>query len=306
MMRALAEWVMHGPTQARIATIVLASFPLLFAGLEAGTARLLVGFAATALVALSAAAVGLVTLSKGPANGAGLLAWALLPCAVWFVWRDESSPLVLLVSTTLLAAVLRSTASWSRTLMVATAAGALISALLGFLIPQTAFELRELSQQLEQALVGNDPQLADLVSPEALYEILLGGLVAGHLGSALTSLVIARWWQAMLYNPGGLRKEFHQLRLPPLFAGLALVVLIAGGSLSQELLRWLPVVILPLMVAGVALVHGVVAKRELGRSWLVAFYAATFVAGPYLISLLILLAVADSLVDIRKRLKAKS
>jgi len=56
----------------------------------------------------------------------------------------------------------------------------------------------------------------------------------------------------------------------------------------------------------VALVHGVVAKRELGRSWLVVFYAATFMAGPYLISLLIMLAVIDSWVDIRRRIPAKS
>lgn len=305
-MRALAEWIMHGPTQARIATVALASFPLLLVWIEAGTARAFAGFAATGMLTLSAAALGLVTLRRGLTQGASLMAWALLPCVVWLLWRDETSPLVLVVTTTALAAVLRQSVSWSRTLVIATSVGVLISALLGFAAPQTVTELRELAQQMADALGGNDPRLAALVTPAALHEILLGGLVAGHLGSAFVSLVIARWWQAQLYQPGGLKAELHQLRLPPLFAGLALVVLIAGSSLDQLLLRCLPLVVVPLLVAGVALVHAVVAKRELGRSWLVAFYSATFIAGPYLISLLVLLAAIDSLIDIRKRIPAKS
>lgn len=305
-MRALAEWIMHGPAQARVATVALVSAPLLLVGLETGAVRILAGFAATVLVTLSAAAVGLVTLRKGLTTGVGLMAWALLPGAVWLVWRDESSPLVLLLSTTLLAGVLRQTASWPRMLVAASALGMAISVVLGVIAPDTAAELRQLAQQMTATLGQSDPQLSDLLTPDALYEVLLGGLVAGHLGSALTSLLIARWWQALLFNPGGLRAEFHQLRLPRLFAVAALVVLIAGGSLSQELLRWLPVVVLPLMLAGVALVHGVVAKRDLGRSWLIAFYAMAFLAGPYLLSLLILLAVADSFVDIRGRIAAKS
>jgi len=218
-MRALAEWIMHGPAQARIATIALATVPLLFAGLGAGTARVFAGFAATGMMTLCAAALGLVTLRRGAVAGFGLMAWALLPGVVWLIWRNEASPLVLMVTTTALAAVLRQTISWSRTLVAAAIVGVLISALLGLLAPQMAVELRELAQQLTQALAGKDPRLADLASPEALYEILLGGLVAGHLGSALISLVVARWWQALLYHPGGLRAEFHQLRLPPLLQG---------------------------------------------------------------------------------------
>ena len=261
-MRVLAEWIMHGPTRARIATVALASIPLLLAGLEAGTARVFAGFAATVMLTFCAASVGLVTLRRGLAAGAGLMAWALLPGAIWLIWRDESSPLVLVVATTALAGVLRHYVSWSRTLMVATVTGVLVSAVLGFMAPQTVTVLRELAQQMATALADSDPRVVDLVTPDALFEILLGGLVAGHLGSALVSLTIARWWQALLYHPGGLQAEFYQLRLPPLFAGLALLVLIGGSSLSQELLRWLPVVMVPLMVAGVALVHGVVAKRE--------------------------------------------
>ena len=40
-------------------------------------------------------------------------------------------------------------------------------------------------------------------------------VVAAEALTILSALFIARWWQAMLYNPGGFQQEFHIPSLPP-------------------------------------------------------------------------------------------
>ncbi len=305
-MRALAEWVMRGRRQAVFATVLSASAPLLFLLVEAGGARLLLGLVATVLMTLSAAVVGLVTLRRGSSDGVGLMLWALLPALVWLIWRDEASPLVTLLGTTALAVVLKRTASWSQTLSVATVAGLLISFMIDTLLPGTVAQVTAAAGQLVEVLGETRPQVTQVLDAGWLRELLLGVIVASYLGTVLTSLAISRWWQSMLYNPGGFRAEFHALRLPPLFAAAGLIVMVLANSLPGEMVRWLPVMITPFMMASVALIHGLVAKRGLSRSWLVTFYVVMFITGPYLIALLIMLAVADSFIDIRRRLTART
>jgi ABC-type transport system involved in multi-copper enzyme maturation permease subunit len=196
--------------------------------------------------------------------------------------------------------------SWSRTLSVATVAALLVSVLIDRLLPGMATQVTEAATQLLEVLGEANPQVVQAVDVNWLRELLLGVIVASYLGTVLTSLAIARWWQSMLYNPGGFRVEFHGLRLPPLFAAVGLIVLVLANSLPGEMVRWLPVLITPFVMASIALIHGMVAQQRLRRSWLIAFYAVMFIAGPYLIALLIMLAVADSFIDFRKRLKART
>ena len=304
-MRALAGYAMRGRTQAIIATVSIASLPLLFVALEVEQARLLLGLVATALMMLSAAIVGLVTLRRGTSDGVGLMFWALAPALIWLVWRDEASPLVTLLGTTALAVVLRRSVSWSQTLSVATLVAVILSFMVDTLLPELVSQVDEAADVLLEALRQSNPQMAMPLEPDWLRELLLGVIVAGYLGTVLTSLAIARWWQSMLYNPGGFRAEFHALRLSPLVAAIGLAVLILGKSLPGETARWLPVMITPFVVASIGLVHAVVAIKKLSRSWLIAFYTVMVIVGPYLIALLIMLAVADSFIDIRKQLTAR-
>ncbi|MEH6471080.1 MAG: hypothetical protein V7752_07510 [Halopseudomonas sp.] len=304
-MRALAEWVMRGRTQAITATVLSASIPLLFLLVEVTNARLILGLVATVLMTLSAAIVGLVTLRRSTSDGVGLMLWTLLPALVWLVWRDEASPLVTLLGTTALAVVLKQTVSWSKTLSVATVVALLISFLIDKLLPGTVTQVTEAAAMLIEMIGEANPEVAQMLDVNWLRELMLGVVVASYLGTVLTSLAISRWWQSMLYNPGGFKAEFHGLRLPPLFAAVGLIVLVLANSLPGEMVRWLPVMITPFMMASIALIHGTVAKRGLSRSWLIAFYVVMFIAGPYLIALLIMLAVADSFIDIRRRLTAR-
>ena len=112
-------------------------------------------------------------------------------------------------------------------------------------------------------------------------------------------LIWSRWLQAILYNPGGFRQEFHSLRIENKAALLlALMLLLSGlGVALPE--TWYGYFSIPLMVAGVGLVHGTVALKHLSPLWLFAFYLVF----PVINQLLVLLALADSWYDFRKHMR---
>ena len=85
---------------------------------------------------------------------------------------------------------------------------------------------------------------------------------------------------------------------------LTLALLTAGllvGSLGVDYRFWALLFAVPFIFAGFGLVHGIVAKKQLGGNWLSLFYVTWFLLDP--LKLLLLFAVvADSWIDIRGRL----
>ena len=132
---------------------------------------------------------------------------------------------------------------------------------------------------------------------------MIGALAAVQTMVMVLSLLLARWWQAAFYNPGGYSEEFHAVRLPVGYAASVVLLLVFGSNLPPLISGILPVLIIPLIIAGIAFVHSMVRMKNLGGQWLFAFYIGVFLFGPYLFTLLIFLALIDSLIDIKSRLK---
>jgi len=61
----------------------------------------------------------------------------------------------------------------------------------------------------------------------------------------------------------------------------------------------------PLVFAGLALVHGLVAEKRLGRFWLVGLYVTLLLFMQLIYPLLVVLAIVDSLIDFRGRFASK-
>jgi hypothetical protein len=124
--------------------------------------------------------------------------------------------------------------------------------------------------------------------------------------SGFAGLVLARYWQAALYNPEGFGREFQQLRLSPAIA-LALVALGVLLTLpGPDYRMWLALAGMPFAIAGVALVHGMAALKGWGRGPLVTMYVAWFfLLGP-ITATLFLLALIDSWVDFRGRFRSRN
>lgn len=283
-MRALADFVMRGRLQATFVVVIAAALPLLFW--------------------VSAAAGSLVLLRRGLNDALGIVAWALLPTLLWWHF-GEPRPLLVLFGTLVLALVLRASVSWTRVLLASVLLGVLygviIDAVFGETVKRNAAELLELMPQMlgeayqqmsadEQARVGN------LLTP------VLTGLMAALLQLlSLLSLLLGRYWQALLYNPGGFAREFRAVRLPAPIAVTLLVGIFLLPGLGIELAMLTPLCSVPLAFAGVALLHGLVAQQRLGRFWLVGLYVSLLLFMQLVYPLLVVLAVVDSLFDFRGR-----
>src|SRR5690606_4991942 len=135
-----------------------------------------------------------------------------------------------------------------------------------------------------------------------MIPVLGGVLGAMHILMVLVSLMLARYWQAGLYNPGGFRQEFHQLRLPPL-ASIGLLALVVLAPQWPALAMLSPVASVPLLLAGLALLRGVVGARNLGKGWLIGLYVLLVLFVRFAYPLIMFLAFVDSLFDFRSRMR---
>ncbi|NNL57625.1 MAG: hypothetical protein HKO71_07720, partial [Pseudomonadales bacterium] len=151
---------------------------------------------------------------------------------------------------------------------------------------------------------GGDAELQALErigAPSGLQ--IMGMLALLQAMTTLFSVVVARWWQALLYNPGGFREEFHQMRLQRLHALLLVAGFVALVAVPDYSF-WAWLFIAPLLVAGLALVHGMADIMGWPARWLVIFYLLAFFIFRPLLALLAACAVADSALDFRSRLAA--
>lgn len=122
----------------------------------------------------------------------------------------------------------------------------------------------------------------------------------------ITTVLIARWWQSMLFNPGGFRTEFYGMRLPTVLFYITLVGILI--LMFDKEARLLPVRdLLWLMMAmyifqGLSSVHRIVNDRKLSSTWLVLMYVLLLF--PYTLPFMIVftscLGMADAWVKNKK------
>jgi hypothetical protein len=283
-MRALAEFIMRGRMQAIVVMVGSAALPMLFW--------------------LCAAAGSLVLLRRGLNDALGVLVWAVLPALAWWYFGDPRTLLVLL-GTFGLALLLRSQNAWPRVMLCSVGVGLLyavaLSVAFGEPIAALAAELQKilpdiLSQAYQQLSLEERTQLEALLIP------VLTGLLAALLQIVtLLSLMLGRYWQALLYNPGGFGLEFRALRFPPLLAMLLLAGMLFSPSLSAQLAMLGPLCSVPLVFAGIALLHGLVSQGRMRRFWLVGLYVTLVLFMQVIYPLLVVMAIVDSLFDFRGR-----
>ena len=287
-MQGLAEFIMRGRRQATLVVGLSVAVPMLFW--------------------FGAVAMALVLLRRGWSEGLPVLGWASLPAVAWALLGDPT-PLMVLLGCSALALLLRQRSEWSLVTM-ATAPLGLVFALV--LLVTLQGPLQEVADQIRSALPQMLTELsaeideAALARLQALMVPLLAGLMgATHAAMTLVCLILARSWQARLFNPGGFRDEFHRLRLAP-WMSIVLALLVFVGPQFDGLAMLAPIATVPLLFAGLALVHGVVGIKRLGIGPLVVLYVALLFVWQVLYPLIMILAFIDSLFDFRSRLKPVS
>ncbi len=252
---------------------------------------------------LSAAVLALVTLRRGPTEGAYILAWAVLPAGFLLAVFGDVGPLGMIVGTTALAMMLRWTASWPLTLFGASLVGAITG--LGMLWLGVNY-LEQLATFFAEVFADLGAQLSQDGEP---VELQAPGIatIAGMLGlmnavSCVLCLLLARWWQAALYNPGGFSQEFHSLRYSPQASTALVVLMLLVSTYGLEYRPWAVLISVPLSIAGLSVVHARAAYRKLGKGWLTVFYLLWVLLDP--VKLIVIgVAVADSWINFRSRWK---
>ena len=260
---------------------------------------------------VSGALLGLATLRSGAVEGAlVLLGSTVLGGAFMFAAIDTFRPALLLALLSwtplwALAIVLRQTRSQGAALAVGglLLVAATVAARM-YLGDPTAWWTKVLEDFFSWLSVSSDwGPFIDRIAP-----LMTGVVAAGALLGLAVTLLLARWWHAVLDRPGGFGEEFRALRMPK-HSGYAALVLgavawLGSGWASNLAHEWLMILVVLFGLQGVALVHYVVKWRNASVAWLAGLYVALAIMPQPASEVVLGLALAglsDTWVDYRRR-----
>lgn len=302
-MKALGLFIMQGGRQATIIVALMAILSLLM----------------PPMVIVSVAAVCLVTLRNGAADGIRVLIGSTVATAILGYMLIGTSLVsfsylfIMWLPAFIVSMVLRETGQLNKALEFLVLLGMLAVAAFYLVIDEPAQLWASGIQDVIKTLAEQkDLPVTEVELQEGLdfwSQYITGVVAAGTLVSLLMSLLLGRWWQGVLYNPGGFDDEFKQLRLLPR-DGLVFVVLIAvavllDGQFSE--LIWnieIPILLL-FFIVGVSVTHAVIRNKGGSKYLLGGFYIAVFFV-PHLILPLVLVGLSDVWMNWRQWFVTKS
>lgn len=267
------------------------------------------------LIVFSNAAIALITLRKGWQQGIlyTLLATITLVIVSVSLKQQASSGFIAGLATwlpmVLIASVLVMTKSWSKTLqltLLISVAGVLLFHLTH---PDAAAYwepvLKQMKPMLQQAYQLSDSKLDETISNAAAW--MTGTLAAVLAIITIVSLIIARSWQARLYNPGGFGEEFRQISIgkQPSIAflvGITLAVITA----NQLIIELIMIGVAIFMFQGLSLAHSIVKQRNMSVRWLIGLYVLMFLLLIQMIVLLATFGLVDNFADFRRKVAKKN
>lgn len=295
----MAAFIMSGPLQA-------IGFALVFA---------LLAMFLPFLGLLSNAAIGLVTLRMGWQRGAMIaLAVSIGLATVALILQGNVlgsllSSLLQLMLVVGLAVYLARTASWPHVIQsifgLATAAVVVFHLTVADPVSFWVNTLKTLVDwdQLKASLV--DVNLDDLLNQAAVH---MTGLFAASMGLVFTlSLMLARQWQAALYNPGGFKEEMYALRLNKIAAlVVSTIIMLALFSRSALLIDLILVGVGMFLFQGIALIHSIRAQLNAPRAWLLALYIPLALLTVQTVLLVAVFGMVDTFADFRAYLARRT
>ncbi|OGT46794.1 MAG: hypothetical protein A3E83_03840 [Gammaproteobacteria bacterium RIFCSPHIGHO2_12_FULL_41_20] len=264
----------------------------------------------------------LVTLRKGMIEGAVFTLAAVLPYCIStyisfgvpqpvpliFVWGAVGLIVVSNILTWFFAVILYKEGDFSLVLQTGALLTMLIVSLVHIFFPEVD---KWWSTQLT-TYFNQSPALLDTLKSHStnvsLVEMIdttkyyaTGFLMAMVFVNAVIQLIIARWWQAAMFQPGALKKELHAIRLGRLIG----VFFIGGIFLSyvrnRVALDIMPILYVTFAIAGLSLLHYIVTLVKVSPwFWLLMMYIAVIWLFPVSIIIVAVTAFFDTWFDFRK------
>ncbi|MDH5228922.1 MAG: hypothetical protein OEY38_02575 [Gammaproteobacteria bacterium] len=295
-MKALANYAMRGRIQALSLSASFAVISLVLIPLS------------VIFTTLSAAVIALVTLRKGPSEGFLVAAGAtVIITAVGMVVAKEvilglAYAIAVWLPVLTISLVLRRTVSLSLAFFVAgLVAVVLVFAMHSSMQDPVAWWQENLAKMPTTELLGKE-----FVATSA--KLMTGLLSASYFVTLASSVVLARWWQATLFNPGGFGSEFRGLRAGKVDSVIALATLMLAyfsGGLGSLLADIAIVLITVYSLPGLAFLHDWAKRTQANSLWLVLVYLLLAFA-PQLMVLFTLVSIVDAYTDLRRYIKDKA
>jgi len=270
----------------------------------------LISLAFPPMVVLSNAAIALITLRKGWQQG---IVYALIATATLVIisvvknldaFNGVIAGVVTWLPIVLITSILAITSSWTKTLQLILLITVIGVLLFHMLYPDAAafwIQLLEPIKPLLKAGYGfSDAKIDEVINNSSQW--MTGTFAAALALITIISLIMARSWQARLYNPGGFGEEFRQIQLgKQVTIGLLAATAIAVLTDNQLIIEIIMVAIAIFMFQGLSLVHSIVNQRGMSDGWLIAFYILMFLLLIQMIVLLATLGIIDNFVNFRQK-----
>jgi hypothetical protein len=132
-----------------------------------------------------------------------------------------------------------------------------------------------------------------------------GMMVAAVLLNAVMQLMVARWWQGLLFQPGILRRELHAIRLSKLAGGLFVLSMALSYWGNTVVMDIMPVLYILFAAAGLSVIHYLfsLVQTPTRLLWLSLVYIILVLTLPSSMVFLAMLALLDIIFDIRNRFR---
>ncbi len=266
---------------------------------------------------VSSASVALVTLRRGGYEGLYVLICACLSAALlgFFLFGSFQFALlyglVLWLPIWLISIVLREGKHLSIAIEIAVLLG--IMAVIGFYIYASEPALiwqSVLEEMVKPMLASNADMPVDEIrqSIQSFSHYMTGGIIAGTVYGLLFGLFLARMWQSALYNPGGFREEYLELRVRPKLALVSILVAVIAWLMSgviSEICWNISILFVVLYTfVGTAILHAALSTMRMKR-FLVPMLYVTLIMIPHIIALVIIVGVVDAWLDLRSKFSNK-
>lgn len=269
----------------------------------------------------------LVTLRKGAAAGFVLMLASTLPylgslyftehheAAIPFmVWAAVGVAMVSNVLTYGFAVMLQRQAGWSTILQLAALLGVLLISVVHLVYPDISeWWLSSLTTYYTEATSAVSGVLSGTTGPSDAQLSALnvskyyatGMMVAAVLLNAVMQLIVARWWQSAVFQPGILRRELHAIRLSQLASALFLISLGLSYWGNSVVLDIMPVLYILFGGAGLSVIHYLftLVQASTRLFWLSLVYIILILALPTSLVVLAMVALLDTWFDIRTRFR---
>ncbi len=262
----------------------------------------------------SSAAIALVTLRRGGLEGLYVMLIAGVSSALVGAFQFDNFQFVLLYSMVLwlpvwfFAFILREGRQLILTIQLAVLIGML--GVIGFYLfhPDPAQMwlqlMMQLMQNLSEAMGVPLEQQNQAIGSRA--RVMTGVVAAAMVFSMMFGLFLGRWWQALLYNPGGFRSEFLSIKVNPVVSFVALAVVLTAllmqeatiGEISSNLMILFFVLY---SIVGTAVAHVVFASMK-NKKIAVPFFYITLVLIPQVTIAIAVFGLADSWINLRGKI----